>query len=108
MKTLNCLTSACRCCRYYKPEGRRGGVCQQLGAPVRGSWKACSLALPPFAPSWEALEGMMILSDEHLIVQEALVLDCSLDYTKADLPEVHSAPTPATLTARGSATVAVL
>ncbi|MDJ1182593.1 hypothetical protein [Roseofilum casamattae] len=53
----NCQTSACRYCRHFIPEGRRGGNCEQLGVPVRGSWKACSLALPAFAPSWENLEG---------------------------------------------------
>lgn len=63
MNTNKCLTSTCRYCRHYKLEGRRGGVCQQLGAPVLGTWKACSLALPPFAPSWERLEDAWILPD---------------------------------------------
>jgi hypothetical protein len=61
MKHIKSLTSACRYCHYYKPEGRRGGVCQQLGAPVQGSWKACPLAIPPFAPSWESLEDVWSL-----------------------------------------------
>ncbi len=61
MKPIKVLTSACRYCRHYKPEGRRGGLCQQLGAPVLGSWKACSFALPPFAPSWESLEDVWSL-----------------------------------------------
>ena len=63
MKPNNFLTSACRYCRHYKPEGRRGGMCQQLGAPVQASWKACTLALPPFAPSWETLEDAWSLPD---------------------------------------------
>ncbi|MBD2437294.1 hypothetical protein [Nostoc sp. FACHB-110] len=63
MKPINFLTSACRYCRHYKPEGRRGGMCQQLGAPVQATWKACSLALPPFAPSWETLEDSWSLPD---------------------------------------------
>jgi hypothetical protein len=41
--------SACRHCQFYKPEGRRGGHCQQLDVPVQGQWQACSLSLPPFA-----------------------------------------------------------
>ncbi|MBV8884239.1 MAG: hypothetical protein JO235_09620 [Chroococcidiopsidaceae cyanobacterium CP_BM_RX_35] len=41
--------STCRYCRFYKPEGRRGGHCQQIEALVHGSWRACTLALPPFA-----------------------------------------------------------
>ncbi|PSB00423.1 hypothetical protein [Merismopedia glauca] len=53
MKTINTSTSACRLCKYFQPEGRRGGFCQQLGASVRGCWEACPLAIPPFAPSWE-------------------------------------------------------
>lgn len=44
----------CRHCRYYRPEGQRGGQCQMLGVPVRGIWSACVLVVPPFAPSWEA------------------------------------------------------
>ena len=43
----------CRHCRYYRPEGKRGGQCQMLGVPVRGLWSACGLAVAPFAPSWE-------------------------------------------------------
>ncbi|WP_353929929.1 hypothetical protein WJM97_16720 [Okeanomitos corallinicola TIOX110] len=56
MKPINPLTSACRYCRYYQPEGRRGGMCQQLSAPVKACWKACSLAIPAFATSWASLE----------------------------------------------------
>lgn len=63
MKSLNCLTSACRYCRYYKLQGRRGGTCEILGGSVQGSWTACRLAVPAFAPSWEALEEMMLLAD---------------------------------------------
>jgi hypothetical protein len=60
MDELTRTTSACQHCRSYAPEGRRGGHCQQLGVPVGGSWKACSLAIPPFAPSWEHLEQIAI------------------------------------------------
>ncbi|MDJ1172675.1 hypothetical protein [Roseofilum capinflatum] len=56
MNNSNCQTSACRYCRHFTPEGRRGGNCQQLGVPVRGGWKACPLAMPAFAPSWEGSE----------------------------------------------------
>ncbi|WP_448381688.1 hypothetical protein [Gloeomargarita sp.] len=50
--------SACRYCRHYRPEGRRGGHCDLLGADVQGDWAACHLAVPPFAPSWERMEGL--------------------------------------------------
>jgi hypothetical protein len=51
-------------------------VCQQLGVPVKSGWKACSLALPPFAPSWESIEG--ILQDEKQILKEAMSVGCGL------------------------------
>jgi len=72
MKHTKLLTTACRYCHYYKPEGRRGGVCQQLGAPVQSSWKACSLALPPFAPSWEGLEESWSLPDATRVLTSSL------------------------------------
>ncbi len=72
MKQIKSFTSACRYCRYYQPEGRRGGMCQQLGALVQGSWAACSLALPPFAPSWEHLEEVWSLPDGEAVVSSGL------------------------------------
>ena len=63
MKTSNLLVATCRYCRYYKSEGRRGGTCQLLDGSVHGDWKACHLAIPAFAPSWENLEDMMNLPD---------------------------------------------
>jgi len=77
MKPIKLLASACRYCRHYQPEGRRGGMCQQLGAPLQATWKACSLALPPFAPSWETLEDAWILPDAApaLTSSQSLVSD---------------------------------
>lgn len=72
MKQMKSLTSACKYCRYYKPEGRRGGFCQQLGAPVLGNWKACSLAIPPFAPSWENLEEVWSLPPSTSVLASGL------------------------------------
>lgn len=72
MSTATQLTSACRHCRFYSPEGRRGGQCQQLGVPVQSSWKPCPLAIPAFAPSWESLEGIMAWQD--LAVAEVVPL----------------------------------
>ena len=92
MKTLNFLTSACRYCRHYCVEGRRGGMCQQLGVPVRGSWKACSLALPQFASSWESIEK--ILQDEKLILKEAICGNGSLnDFNPEPTQAQASTPT---------------
>ena len=56
MKLIKRLTSTCRYCRYYQPQGRRGGMCEKLSAPVQGVWKACPFVLAAFAPSWETLE----------------------------------------------------
>jgi len=71
MNNSNCQASACRYCRHFTPEGRRGGNCQQLGVPVRGGWKACPLAMPAFAPSWESLEDSELWQYQPLTVIEA-------------------------------------
>ncbi len=67
MKKANFLTSACRCCRNYTPEGRRGGICKLLGAPVKANWKACTYASPPFAPTWDSLEEIVHLENSLLL-----------------------------------------
>ncbi|MEM9245963.1 MAG: hypothetical protein AAGA67_09515 [Cyanobacteria bacterium P01_F01_bin.153] len=46
------LISSCRHCRYYTPEGRRGGHCGQLDALVHGDWKACPFAVSAFPAHW--------------------------------------------------------
>ncbi|MBW4485194.1 MAG: hypothetical protein KME14_21875 [Tildeniella torsiva UHER 1998/13D] len=50
MKSAQCRVSSCSRCRFYTPEGRRGGQCSQLGVPVESRWEPCSLAVPVFAP----------------------------------------------------------
>ncbi|MBE9200156.1 MULTISPECIES: hypothetical protein [unclassified Nodularia (in: cyanobacteria)] len=79
MKPIKFLTSACRYCRHYQPEGRRGGMCQQLGASVQAGWKACSLALPPFAPSWETLEDAWDLPDATRVLGASQTLATDAD-----------------------------
>lgn len=61
MKEINFSTSVCRYCRFYKPEGRRGGSCDMLSAPVQGSWKACAFASPPFETTLKKLEDIFQL-----------------------------------------------
>lgn len=80
------LTSACRSCRYYQPEGRRGGMCEILGATVQANWKACALALPAFAPSWEYLEEMMLLRDKTPILSNV----CKLEYDLNSAAQISS------------------
>jgi hypothetical protein len=58
MTNQNCLTSACRHCRFYRPEGMHGGACQQLNVSVHSDWKACQLALPAFATTWDNVEEL--------------------------------------------------
>jgi len=72
-------------------------MCQQLSVPVRSSWKACSLALPPFAPSWESIEE--IWQNDKLMIKEALSVNCSLGGSKPDSPEEMSSSTSEKLTA---------
>ena len=61
MNEIDFSTSACRYCRFYSPEGRRGGSCQMLGVPVQSSWKACTLASPPFKMTLKKLENIFQL-----------------------------------------------
>jgi len=84
MKTSSFSISACRLCRYYQPEGRRGGTCQQLGVPVKACWKACSFALPPFATSWESLD--VIWQKDQLINSQGFTLTCSTSGAEQNLP----------------------
>ena len=58
MSNFESNISVCRHCQNYTLEGRRGGHCSQLGSLVQGDWTACSLAIPPFAPSWESQSGI--------------------------------------------------
>ncbi|KAM3099964.1 hypothetical protein ACKFKG_01875 [Phormidesmis sp. 146-35] len=80
MKSSDPLASACRHCRYYMPEGRRGGHCSQLSVSVRGSWAACSLARPVFAPTWDFTKIMMWKEE---------LLPITSELTTADLRETN-------------------
>ena len=84
MSTDNFLTSACRYCRYYAPEGRRGGACQRLGVPVQANWKACALASPPFAPEWSNLDDIARLED-CLSIEETPVVAQTATAAQANL-----------------------
>lgn len=107
MNTLTCPTSACRHCRFYQPEGRRGGHCEQLGVPVRGGWKACSLAIPPFAPSWETVEALIAWQQGRFASEKPQLLgsrECSQENTYSRQRESGAARENATaLTAPTSA-----
>ena len=83
MKIANPLTSACRYCRHYQPQGRRGGICEQLGVPVAGNWKACAFASSPFADDWKSLQEIAIL--EH-----SLSLSGTEEYPSREKEKVNS------------------
>jgi hypothetical protein len=93
MKTTNLLVSACRYCRYYKSQGRRGGTCQLLDVSVHGGWKACALAIPAFAPSWENLEDMMNLPDAIPALAEVTPQVCALTQPPVESNKVVGAMT---------------
>ena len=68
-------TSRCGLCRFYVHEGRRGGQCSQLDVPVDSSWKACSLAISPFASAGElpaiSMSGITKWSAAKLVANSA-------------------------------------
>lgn len=72
MRTHNNLPSVCKHCRHYSPQGRRGGMCQKLNAPVRGDWQACSLVNSPFMPTWETWEEIAFAEEPKLTPIEAI------------------------------------
>lgn len=100
MDSSDNLTSTCRCCQYYTPEGRRGGQCQQLHVPVKGGWRACQLAIPAFAMSWEIKEIMEI---QH----QPAVLKDTLEVDRTSLQSLNPSqpPTPLETTAAASAEI---
>jgi hypothetical protein len=56
--TSEASNAVCRNCRFYQPNGHRGGICEQFSVPVSGAWSTCQLALPAFVPSWKTLEDL--------------------------------------------------
>jgi len=91
MKLIKRLTSTCRYCRYYQPQGRRGGMCEKLSAPVQGVWKACPLALAAFAPAWETLEDAWSLPVARPVFAAAQTFSTDLDHVA--IPPVEDMPT---------------
>lgn len=71
MSSGSYLASVCRNCRFYTIEGRRGGYCHQLNVQVHGAWKACPLAMPPFAPPWESFQEAVNLQQPATVGHSA-------------------------------------
>ncbi|MEX0269506.1 hypothetical protein AB3R30_10200 [Leptolyngbyaceae cyanobacterium UHCC 1019] len=102
MKSLESSISFCRHCRYYLPQGRRGGHCQKLSVSVKSQWNACSVSAPPFLPPWNGLGDIMIWQQKALEVQEAVEANAF----REDLGEAEVAaqplPTPLSVEASSS------
>ena len=91
MKSIqNFTVNSCRNCRHFASIGRRGGNCQQLGAPVRGSWKACPLAVAFFAPSWESLEDAWSLPDATPVLAAHTSKNVALERVEADVEQIST------------------
>lgn len=73
MKTAKGYTSACRYCHCYQIQGRRGGICKQLGVMVQPQWKSCKFAKPIFDSNGNNLEEITLLENSF-----------ALKYDKAD------------------------
>ena len=67
MKTRTNAPLACRLCRHYQFEGRRGGQCQKLGVPVKGEWDSCSLMTPSFSNPPKSRPRTLQLHPENYI-----------------------------------------
>lgn len=61
-------------------------MCQMLGVPVQSRWKACALASPAFAPSWEGLEEIMILPPKTPVLPDDPLI-WALDNSAIELTE---------------------
>lgn len=90
------MISSCRHCLFFEGQGRRGGQCRQLGVPVRGSWKTCSLAAPPFVSSdWREIEIEAFViwhqqsSESPLELQDAQDQPAELKLAPCQLDTLH-------------------
>ncbi len=66
-------TFLCRHCRYYAPQGRRGGHCNKLNVGVKSQWEACSLVASPFTSPWKDFGDIMLWPQKVFEIQEAIV-----------------------------------
>ncbi len=89
MKKPIFLTSACRFCRNYKPEGRRGGSCELLGVAVESNWAACNLAAPPFKNTFKNIEI------EELLHLESALLETPISFKNSAKPALVKREVPA-------------
>lgn len=94
MKETNFLDLNCRHCRFYQPEGRRGGSCLKLGVSVLSSWKACFLACSPFKSPLKNLNTTFVSLEKTLINLEEIVhLETSLSLPCKNQDGIHTQET---------------
>ena len=80
MKETKFLNMACRHCRYYQSEGRRGGSCQKLGGvSVDSNWEACTLSCSPFDRALTNLETTLTTLEEIVHLETAFSLPSKSD-----------------------------
>lgn len=72
MAVLKGGVSRCGLCRFYNHEGRRGGICSRLDAPVAATWDACGLVESPFEQSKGAMANQR--ADKWLVPETAFEL----------------------------------
>ena len=82
IEEIDISISVCRYCRFYQPEGRRGGSCQKLGVPVESKWKACTLASSPFRSTATKLEEIFQLKTAVRLVNNTSRVDAEDNYSK--------------------------
>lgn len=91
MKETNFLDLNCRHCRYYQPEGRRGGSCLKLGVSVLSNWKACLLACSPFTSTLKNLDTTFVSLGKTLVNLEEIVhLETSLSLPCENQDGIHA------------------
>ena len=66
MRKTQSDVTACRFCKHYNPEGRRGGSCGMLNVTVEAEWHSCNLAVSPFISIWDQGEVLSRVGQENL------------------------------------------
>lgn len=92
MKSAQCRVSSCSRCRFYSPEGRRGGQCSQLGVPVESRWSPCSLAVPVFTSPLVAMKPLDFLPQPLEMSIAEVSLEAALLEAALEAPSVPGHP----------------
>lgn len=88
MKSEQGRVSFCSRCRFYTPQGRRGGQCSQLGVPVESRWTPCPLAVPVFMSPLVAMQPLDFLSQPSELSFSEVSLEAALLEVSLGAPSV--------------------